>query len=110
MAKKKPNVAKIKKRLTPNKPETSYKPDKKFMVLAKVGSTEKLLHFGAKGYGHNYSTAAREGFRARMGCDKGSISQLTPKYWACEFLWKEGGRKRTQATKGGAAVRRKKKK
>jgi len=32
---------------------------KKKMVKACEGGKEKLIHFGAKGYGHNYSAAAR---------------------------------------------------
>lgn len=109
MAKKKPSkAAAAKKRLQPNKPAPSYKPDKKFMVLAKVGKQQKLIHFGAKGYGHNYSESAREGFRSRMACDSNKPSMLSARYWSCEFLWKKGGRKRTQATKGGAAKKKKK--
>ena len=33
---------------------------KKKMVKACRGGKEKLIHFGAKGYGHNYSAAARK--------------------------------------------------
>ena len=33
---------------------------KKKMVKACSGGTEKLIHFGASGYGHNYSAAARK--------------------------------------------------
>ena len=32
---------------------------KKKMVLAKDGDKVRLIHFGATGYGHNYSAAAR---------------------------------------------------
>ena len=41
---------------------------KKKMVKACSGGKEKLIHFGAKGYGHNYSKAARSSFRARHKC------------------------------------------
>jgi hypothetical protein len=42
-----------------NKPRKSDRPEKKGMVLAKEGDTIKLIHYGAKGYGHNYSPTAR---------------------------------------------------
>ena len=41
---------------------------KKKMVKACEGGREKLIHFGATGYGHNYSAAARKSFRARHKC------------------------------------------
>ena len=67
-----------------NKPIKSNREGKKKMVLAKDGDKVKLIHFGATGYGHNYSAAARKSFRARHGCDKGNISKLTAKYWSCK--------------------------
>ena len=36
---------------------------KKKMVKACANGKEKLIHFGAKGYGHNYSAAARKSFK-----------------------------------------------
>ena len=51
-----------------NKPRRSTRPGKKKMVKGCEGGTEKIIHFGAKGYGHNYSTAARKSFRARHKC------------------------------------------
>ena len=42
-----------------NKPRPSDRAGKKRMVKACSGGKEKLIHFGAKGYGHNYSAAAR---------------------------------------------------
>ena len=59
---------------------------KKKMVKACSGGKEKLLHFGAKGYGHNYSPAARRSFKARHKCDTAN-DKLTPRYWACKKLW-----------------------
>ena len=38
-----------------NKPIKSNRAGKKKMVLAKKGETIRLIHFGATGYGHNYS-------------------------------------------------------
>ena len=52
-----------------NRPIASNREGKKKMVLAKKGDKVKLIHFGAKGYGHNYSAAARKSFRARHKCD-----------------------------------------
>jgi len=73
-----------------NKPIKSNREGKKYMVLAKDGDKIKLIHFGATGYGHNYSAAARKSFRARHKCDT-ATDKLTPRYWACRFLWKGPG-------------------
>lgn len=69
-----------------NSPVPSDRPGKKKMVKACQNGKEKLIHFGAEGYGHNYSAAARKSFRARHGCDTAS-DKLTAKYWACKNLW-----------------------
>ena len=69
-----------------NRPVPSNRPGKKRMVKACSGGEEKLLHFGAKGYGHNYSDAARKSFKARHSCDT-ATDKLTPRYWACKNLW-----------------------
>jgi len=47
---------------------------------------EKLIHFGATGYGHNYSTAARSSFRARHKCSE-ATNKMTANHWACKTLW-----------------------
>ena len=60
------------------------------MVKACANGEEKLLHFGAKGYGNNYSAAARKSFKARHKCDTAD-DKLTPRYWACKHLWKGPG-------------------
>ena len=57
----------------------SDRPGKKKMVKACSGGQEKLIHFGAKGYGHNYSSAARKSFRARHKCDS-ATNKLSAKY------------------------------
>jgi len=62
---------------------SSDRPGKKRMG---EGGKEKLIHFGAKGYGHNYSAAARKSFRARHKCGTAK-SKLTARYWACKNLW-----------------------
>lgn len=69
-----------------NRPVPSTRPGKKFMVRACSRGREKLVHFGAKGYGHNYSAKALRSFRARHDCASAK-DKLTPRYWACSFLW-----------------------
>ncbi len=69
-----------------NRVVPSDRPGKKKMVKACSGGKEKLVHFGAKGYGHNYSSAARKSFRARHKCGQAK-DKLTPRYWACKNLW-----------------------
>lgn len=69
-----------------NKPRPSTREGKKRMVKACSGGKEKLVHYGAKGYGHNYSDAARKSFRARHKCSTAK-DKLTPRYWACKDLW-----------------------
>lgn len=78
-----------KKRLKPNRPVRSYKADKKMMVLASEGGKKKLIHFGAKGYGHNYSKGARKSYRARHKCDTAKHSRLSAAYWSCK-AWESG--------------------
>jgi len=63
---------------------------KKRMVKACEGGKEKLIHFGAKGYGHNYSAAARKSFKARHKCGTAK-SKLTARYWSCKKLWAGAG-------------------
>ena len=61
----------VKKKAIPcNKPRKSIMPKKKKMVKACQGGKEKIIHYGAKGFGHNINKAARKSFRARHGCDK----------------------------------------
>ena len=54
-----------KSKMACNKPTKSDRAGKKKMVKACANGQEKLIHFGATGYGHNYSAAARKSFRAR---------------------------------------------
>ena len=85
-----------------NKPRRSNRPGKKMMVKGCKGGKEKLLHFGAKGYGHNYSPAARRSFKARHKCAT-ATSKLTARYWACKKLWagKGGSTKSSPKNKRG---------
>ena len=69
-----------------NRVTKSDKAGKKKMVKACANGKEKLIHFGAEGYGHNYSAAARKSFRARHKCGTAN-DKLTPRYWACKNLW-----------------------
>ena len=43
-----------KKDMPCNKPTRSTSKGKKMMVKGCEGGKEKIIHFGAKGYGHNY--------------------------------------------------------
>jgi len=85
-----------------NKPRSSTRPGKKKMVKACEGGKEKIIHFGAKGYGHNYSAAARKSFKARHKCGT-ATSKLTARYWACKNLWagKGGSTKSSPKSKKG---------
>ena len=85
-----------------NRPTKSDRPGKKKMVKACVGGKEKLLHFGATGYGHNYSKEARKSFRARHKCDS-ATDKLTPRYWACKHLWAGPGGSTQASPKGRRA-------
>jgi len=66
---------------------------KKAMVLAESGHELKLIRFGAKGMGHNYSAGARRAFKARH---KRNIARgkMSAAYWADKFLWSPGGSKK----------------
>ena len=69
-----------------NRVVKSDRAGKKKMVKACQGGKEKLIHFGASGYGHNYSAAARKSFKARHGANiaKGKMSAA---YWANKSKW-----------------------
>jgi len=75
-----------KSKMACNKPMKSDRKGKKKMVKACQGGKEKLIHFGATGYGHNYSAAARKSFKARHKCSTAK-NKLTARYWACKNLW-----------------------
>ena len=85
-----------------NKVTRSDRAGKKKMVKACSGGKEKLIHFGAKGYGHNYSPAARKSFKARHKCSTAK-SKLTARYRSCKKLWagKGGSTKSSPKTKRG---------
>lgn len=79
-----------------NDPQDSPKKDKKKVVKACQDGKEKLVHYGAEGYGHNYSKKARKSFRARHDCDN-QKDKLTASYWACKDLWPKNGQGDKQA-------------
>ena len=89
-------MARIDKKNMPcNRPRKSPKPGKKKVVKACSGGKEKIIHYGATGYGHNYSRAARKSFRARHKCSEAK-DKLTARYWACKDLWAgPGGSKKS---------------
>ena len=67
------------------------------MVLAsKIVDGEqrvKLVHFGALGYGHNYSEKAKKSYLARSAKIRGKNGKLTKNdpwssnHWARKILW-----------------------
>ena len=79
-----------------NKPISSDKKDKKMMVLAKKGDQVKLVHFGQKGYQHNYSPEAKQNYLTRSAGIRNKSGELTkddpfsPNYWARKVLWPKG--------------------
>ncbi len=82
-----------KSKMSCNRVKKSYRRGKKFMVKACSKGKTKLIHFGATGYGHNYSKGARKSFRARHRC-KSAKNKLTARYWSCKHSWTRGGSKR----------------
>lgn len=88
-----------KSKMSCNRPVSSDRPGKKMMVKACANGQEKLVHFGAKGYGNNYSAAARKSFKARHSCDT-ATDKLTARHWACSYLWGGPGKATTSNPKG----------
>lgn len=84
-----------------NKPKASDRPGKKRMVLAKKGDEVKLVHYGAKGYGHNYSKEARKSYLARSAGIKGKDDKFSANYWARKDLWAGPGGSVKRPKKGG---------
>jgi len=73
----------------------STRPDKKKMVYVRDSKTGKIktIHFGAKGYKHNYSEKAWRSYLARAEGIKDKQGRLTKddklsaNYWAIRYLW-----------------------
>lgn len=80
-----------------NTPVKSTAKGKKMMVLASktVDGVRrvKLIHFGAKGYGHNYSKKAKRNYLIRSAGIRDKSGKLTKNdkwsanYWARKILW-----------------------
>jgi hypothetical protein len=80
-----------------NKPIKSTAKGKKLMVLASknIGGERwvKLIHFGALGYGHNYSEKAKRSYLARSAKIRDKSGKLTKNdpwsanHWARKILW-----------------------
>ena len=87
-----------------NKPMRSTRPDKKKMVYVRDPKTGKIktIHFGARGYQHNYSEKAWRSYIARASGirdKKGNLTKdnkLSANYWAIRYLWpgRKGWRRR----------------
>jgi hypothetical protein len=82
--------------------------DKKKSVFVRDPETKKVrvVHFGATGYGHNYSEAARKSYLARSAGIRGKDGKLTkddktsPNYWARRELWAGSGGDRKAPPRG----------
>jgi hypothetical protein len=74
---------------------------KKRMVLVKKGDQIKVVHYGAQGYKHNYSSAAKKSYLARSAGIRNKAGELTkddifsPNYHARRDLWDSAGRKKS---------------
>ena len=77
-----------------NRPQKSWLRFKKRVVKACSGKIEKIIHYGDNRYGHNYSSAARNSFRARHRCSSAN-NKLSARYWACKNLWSKGGSRKS---------------
>ena len=76
----------------------STRPGKKIMKLYCIDGKKKLVHAGAKGYGHNYSAAARKSFKARHKCS--TAKPGTARHLACTELWAGKGGSKKSSPKG----------
>lgn len=74
------------RRIPCNKVMTSWRPSKKKVVRVCARGRSKIIHFGARGYRHNYSTKAKRSFRARHFCDRKN-DIFGARHWACKVLW-----------------------
>jgi hypothetical protein len=85
---------------TLDQPVKSTAKGKKMMVLASkklAGEIHvRLIHFGALGYGHNYSQKAKKSYLARSAGIRDKAGKLTKddpwsaNYWARRILWPSG--------------------
>lgn len=74
-------------------PGVTPKGKKKTVFVRTSEGKVKAVHFGAEGYGHNYSASARKSFLARMKGVKNAAGEPawkdreSPAYWAVRALW-----------------------
>lgn len=79
-----------------DQPIKSDRPEKKMMVLAKKGDEVRLIHFGQKGYKHNYSAEGKKDYLSRSAGIRDKSGNLTKddkfsaNYWARKVLWPKG--------------------
>ena len=70
-----------------NKPKRQISGGKKFVVKACDKGKEKIVRFGDANMKIRKSNPkARKSFRARHGCDKGTLDKLTARDWCCK-MW-----------------------
>ncbi|MEM7174653.1 MAG: hypothetical protein AAF443_01820 [Chlamydiota bacterium] len=103
---------------TLNKPIKSTAKGKKMMVLATKTINGKkrvrLIHFGAIGYGHNYSQEAKERYLKRTAHIRNKHGQLTrndpwsANHWARKILWPKNKPATGPRKTGGKKFHRKK--
>ena len=81
-----------------NKPKRNTSGSRhKEVVLAKKDDEIKVVRYGHKDYGHNYSEKARENYMARSAGIRDKSGNLTkddkfsPNYWARKRLWAGSG-------------------
>jgi hypothetical protein len=70
-----------------NTPRKSWRPWKKYAVLAKQWDDVKVVHFWAtwyQDYLQHKDSNRRANFKSRMNCSS-EKNKLTPKRWACNF-------------------------
>lgn len=91
-----------------NKPKRNTDSSKhKEVVLAKKGDEVKVVRYGHKDYGNNYSKEARASYMARSAGIKDKNGNPTkddkfsPNYWARKRLWAGPGGSVTRPKPGG---------
>ena len=98
---------------TLNRPVRSTAKGKKMMVLAtktiEGKRRAKIVHFGALGYGHNYSMRAKKNYLTRSAGIRNKKGELTKNdpwsanHWARKILWPRGrpptGPRKTRKTR-----------
>lgn len=91
-----------------NKPKRNTSGSKhKEVVLAKKGDEVKLVRYGHKDYGHNYSAEARKNYLERSAGIRDKNGNLTKddkfsaNYWARRRLWGGPGKSVARPKSGG---------